>query len=312
MIKSFLGICFLFLYGAINAQTIRGTVYDGQTKKPLLGASVYFEVDKNSTAQMVISYLGYQDIVFPLPDKDVIDVYLKPKAESLSEVVVTANPPFTRKQLLAAFRKQFLGNTKGGRSCKILNEHALYLYYDTAKNQIRVSADEVLRIENPYLGYEIRFRLYECKIDYFKKSISEFDVQQSFYAGTSFFIDKEDDSKKHKKRRKEVYQGSSLHLMRTIITEQWDSEKFTFYKRQFPADPKQYFVLNDTLGIKKVTLLHPLSVLYKKRKQSAIRTNYDSFTIDGFGNSYPPDALVYSGIMGAQRIGDALPLDYGL
>lgn len=327
--KQLLGICFLFLYGTLCAQSIRGTVYDSKTKEPLLGASVYFEgttiggitdekgnftlyTEISSTSQLVVSYLGYKDAIRTPSGEKPLTIFLIPKEESLDEVVVTAKPLFTRKQLLIAFRAQFLGTTKAGMLCEILNEDVIKLHYNASKKQLIASADEILRVKNPYLGYEIRFRLYECKISYFSKSIAPFDVQQSFYAGTSFFVDEKKDVRKYKKRRQEVYEGSSLHFMRTVATEQWDEEGFAIYKKGLPVYPKTHFIVSDTLGIKKVQLTDPVAILYDKKKRSDVRTKYAHYTIDGFGNFYPPDALLFSGVMGRQRLGDALPLDYGL
>lgn len=327
--KTYLCILYFLICGSLSAQTISGTVYDSVTKEPLLGASVYFEgttiggitdeqgkftlyTEKNSTSQLVVTYLGYKDVVLNISDNKPLIVYLVPKEESLDEVVVTATSLFTRKQLLQAFRIQFLGATKAGASCKILNEDAIKLRYNASKKQLIASSDEDLRIKNPYLGYEIRFRLYECKISYFAKSIKPYEIQQSYYAGTSFFIDKKKDVKKYIKRRQEVYEGSSLHFMRTVATEQWDEENFAIYKKGFPVYPKTHFIVSDTLKIKKVQLTDPVAILYDKKKRSDVRPKYTYFTIDGFGNFYPPDAIVFSGLMGQQRLGDALPLDYGL
>lgn len=331
MLRKLLVILIILTCNTMYAQTITGVVYDSKTQEPLLGASVYFEgttiggitdeqgkfvlhAKKNSTSQIIVSYLGYKDAILNPTDtgERPIKVFLIPKAESLSEVVVTANPLFTRAQLLKAFKTQFLGTTKGGRACKILNEEVLDFYYDTDKHQLLVSADEVIRIENPYLGYEIRFRMYDCKIRYFSKSIAVTEIRQSYYAGTSFFIDKKEGISKYKKRRQNVYEGSSLHFVRTMAMEQWDSEEFVLYKKGFPVYPKTHVIVTDTLGIKKVRLKAPLSIVYKKKRQSAIQTKYDFYTIDGFGNAYPPDALIYNGEMGLQRMGDSLPLDYGL
>lgn len=320
--------CFLF-YGSLYAQTVSGTVYDSVTKEPLLGASVYFEgttiggitneqgkfslySEITSTSQLIVSYLGYTDVVLSLSGNKPLTVYLIPKEESLDEVVVRASPLFTRKELVAAFRTQFLGTTKAGQSCKILNEDALRLYYNASKKQLTVTSDEVLRVKNPYLGYEIRFRLYDCKISYVAKSIKPYHVIQSYYAGTSFFIDEKKDVRKYKKRRQEVYEGSSLHFMRTVATETWDEEDFAIYKKGLPTYPKMHFIVSDTLGIKKVQLTGPVAVLYNKKKRSDVRPKYTHYTIDGFGNFNPPDALIFSGLMGRQRLGDALPLDYGL
>ncbi len=329
ILRNTLVILSILVYSTLHAQTISGIVYDSKTLQPLLGAAVYYEgttiggitdekgqfrlyPKKNSTSQIIVSYLGYEDAVIPPTDQKFVKVYLTPQPESLSEVVLRGNPLFSRAQLLKAFKREFLGVTRGGQACKILNEEVLDLYYDPDTYEMIVHADESIRIQNPYLGYEIRFKMYDCTIRYFSKSIAPLDVKQSYYAGTSFFIDQKEGKSKYAKRRREVYEGSSLHFLRTVATAQWELEAFDVYKKGFPVDPITHMIVTDTLGIKKVRLTDALSVTYKKRRQSYIETRYDYYTIDGFGNAYPPDALIFSGEMGDQRMGDALPLDYGL
>jgi hypothetical protein len=53
-------------------------------------------------------------------------------------------------------------------------------------------------------------------------------------------------------------------------------------------------------------------VLYKKKHQSDIQLTADYFVIDAYGNYAPIPNLLFTGVMGSQRLGDSLPFDFGL
>ena len=324
-------IFFLFLLSSFSSfsQTISGYVFDDVSKEPLIGASVYFDgttigvitneegrftitVKKKITTPLIISYIGFNDVLLESPwELKEIRVSLTPKAVALNEVVLRADP-FTREEKLKAFKEQFLGTTRAGKSCKILNEEAINVAFDVTKKELIASSDEVIIVENPYLGYTLRYRLNEYSVSYYRKSLNPFDIKHLFYYGTSFFTDKHKGTTKYEKRRKKVYKGSSFHLMRTIAKQQWFSEGFSFFKGSYQTDPRQYFKVTDSLNLKKVELTNVLSILYKKDEQSAMHPKYKYYTIDEYGNFYPPDAISFSGTMGTQRTGDLLPLDYSL
>lgn len=309
-----------------SQEEVTGFVYDAFTSEPLIGASIYYEgttigvvtdqngfftirASQNSTSPLVIAYLGYKDEMVQ-PSSKPLAIYLTEQTESLDEVLIDSNSLFTRGQLLKVFREQFLGTTRAGQQSNIVNEDAINLYYDKNKNQLTASSDETLLIKNDYLGYEIKYKLYDFTIQYYRKTIYDLDIKNSYYAGTSFFIDNSLSKKKFLKRREKEYLGSSLQLMRVIANEHWDESDFVFYKKSFPVLPSNHIVVKDTLNLKKVTLLDPLNILYKKKEQSKIQTKYTAFYIDGYGNSYPPDAVLYGGDMGKKRMGNTLPIDF--
>lgn len=321
---------FLFLYSSLaSAQTLSGYVFDDVSKEPMIGASVYFDgssigvitdeegyfsltLKRKLTSPLVISYIGYNDVQLESPwEYDTLKIYLKPKAVQLSEIILTADP-FTRQQKLRAFRREFLGSTRGGKSCKILNEGVIDLYYDMTKKELIATSDEPIIIQNKYLGYELRYKLIDSKISYSSVSLSELDINEVFYVGTCFFIDKQENIIKNENRRQREYKGSLLHLMRATSKKEWEAEGFTFFKGSFQVNPEKYFTIVDSLGMKKVSLPHKLTVLYKKHKRSAMHPKSDYYFIDGYGNFYSPEALTFSGVIGTKRIGDLLPLDYNL
>ena len=68
-----------------------------------------------------------------------MDITLMVAPESLGEVLITGVKPFTRKELMKAFKEQFLGTSRTGKSCKIINEDVIDLWYDVPTNQLMAS-----------------------------------------------------------------------------------------------------------------------------------------------------------------------------
>ena len=134
------------------------------------------------------------------------------------------------------------------------------------------------------------------------------------YSGTTFFETIE--SKKHKralKNRQKAYTGSTLHFMRAIANDRIRQEKFKIFVGSNQAEPSIHIKTfkNDSLNVTEVQLSQKLNILCKGR-QSAIQSEVKRFTIDAFGNHAPIDKVLFGGFMAKQRIGDVLPLDYGL
>lgn len=311
-------------------QKVEGYVLEKETNTPLEGATVYYEgttigiitnpsgyfsitSKENNKAALIVSYLGYDDVYIASPGTKPLKIILSPSAEALGQVFIDANPLFKRKEMLAAFKEQFLGTSKGSRNCIIKNEDVLSFYFDKKKNQLIASADGPITIENRYLGYTIKYTLYDFELDYRRKSLHPSALKKSFYAGTSFYTDIATNEKKYRKRREKTFKGSTLHFMRYIANEQWkEANDYVFFRKQFKVKPESALLVSDTLNLKQITLNHPINILYKKKQQSKIENKYTSFFIDGYGNFYPPDGLLFTGELGKRRMGDALPLNYNL
>ncbi len=309
------------------AQGVSGYVFDNATKMPLSGASVYFEgstlgaisndegyfnieTTKSINSNLIISYLGYQDRIISQP-KTPLKVLLLPALESLNEVVIRSGSMFSREEMLAVFRNQFLGKTRAGRACEIQNEEDIYLAYDPKAHRLVAETDQPIIVINAYLGYEIRFTLYDFRIDYTRNSLSSGSIVQTYYAGTTFYKDLDPDRRLYLNRRYRAYKGSILELMRVIATDDWAKKPYEIYSGRFQVDPHAVFKVKDTLGMKWVRQTEKITVYYNRKQQSVMQPK-QSFTIDGYGSFYPPTAIAFGGVLGNQRLGDALPLDYGL
>jgi len=310
------------------AQTFSGKVIDAKTQQPLETVSVYFDnttigtttdehgnfsIDYTDAVQstLVISYLGYEK-VFTLDyrSQQNITISLKEAVNELDEVVIDANDGMSRSQKLKWFRKEFLGNSDYGKSCKILNEKDLRFRYNKRNRTLIAWSNKPVIIKNKSLQYEINFDIIDFEI-----VIGKFNAKSVVYTGASFYKDLNTSGKKRiLKNRKAVYNGSVQHFMRALYNEQLEEQGYVFGKKGYKVDPYNFFSIYDTnkYGYKTITLKEKLDIYYKGVIGSDIETSVTEFKIDKYGNYSPILDVFFGGAMGSQRLGDALPLNYGL
>lgn len=358
-LSGFLLFLFLLVNFTVQSQIIEGTILDSKSKETLPGATVYldgttistitdlngnFSINtKSNNATLVVSFVGYSTYRLDNPlqyvDKKV-KVMLVEESISLEEVVI-GKGPFSRKQMMRVFRTEFLGESKAGKSCKILNEDDIVLYFDVSNNTLNVSARNPLKIINKHLEYEVNFDLEELIVHYNYKSLSKFNQIKSFFSGTTFYKDLSKNNKADKKRR-ETFYGSATHFAHTLANEAWEKEDIQLFVDSWPANPKDYFKVTDTLGIKKVTLIkEPLkeiknftldkkpsnavtytnngkiklvktnfNILYNKKHQSILEFTNKVIYVDNSGHYFPVYGIIYGGYIGSLKAGDILPIDY--
>lgn len=352
-------LLFLLLPIAVMGQTISGYVYDEAEDLPMPGATVYidgttlsavtnaegyFRITAATTynAALIVSYIGYKTLNIPNPfsyDKP-LKILMREDTINLDDVTVTNKPgPFTRKEMLRVFREQFLGQSKAGRSCTIENENDIVLHYDTETNSLTAYAKKPLRVINKRLEYIVVFDLLDFSLSYRRQTLDANYLNSSFFAGTTLFTDIAKKKEKVAEIRKESYLGSTTHLMKTIITDDWEKQKFRLFVGSFLANPKQYLKISDSLSFKKVTLLDPnkrdgvstagmnlgqnevqqgyvpakdirYNVTYDGERQSVFMFNKGHFYVDPNGLFFPLTELVFGGYMASLKVGDLLPVDY--
>lgn len=354
MKKYILFLLFLFASVSVRAQSITGYVMDEAEKKPLEGAFVYLDGTTISTSTdakgffelkasgpvnslLVVNYMGFERYMLEKPFDllSPVAIYLKEKHITLNEVVINKKQLFTRKQMLRAFKDNFLGQTANGSSCEIENEDDIRLSYDTHGNVLIAYAEKPLVIVNKKLGYRVVFDLVDFKTYYKIRSIKNMDVSSSFFSGTTAFIDQSGKENVGEKRRK-AYFGSPTHFLRTVASDGWEKEGFVLYDDKIPVNAADYFKVTDTLNLKKVQVSFPetkpnpgitfssgksvpkskslrnkkLTVLYKGKLQSFITFDKGVFYIDENGLFVPIDEIYFGGYMAVIKAGDMLPADY--
>jgi CarboxypepD_reg-like domain len=328
----------LFFYLFTNAQTVKGKIVDSN-KNPIAGANVYFDgttlavisnengyFELNSKSKMsailVVSYVGFQtEYLTDFDGKDLL-VILKEATNQLEEVVISKDK-FSRAEKIKLFKQQFLGKKASDKNLSIENVDDVRFSYDASTYTIQAFSNKPLIIYNRYLGYKITYDLVNFEVNFHRFGLNVIDINRAYYAGTSRFEEIENNEKTIK-RRELVYLGSNLHFFRNLASKKWDKDNFLLFPDKLADDPNKYFIVSDTLDIKKVRVIKPnqkfpskkfkasFNLLYKKKEQSKITFEVDTFFIDQFGNNSNFESILFTGKLAEDKIGELLPLDYGI
>ena len=322
-------VVIMFLWNCLaSAQVIQGVACDKTTGMPISNVHVYldgtsintitnslgkFELRTNSAfnTRLVLNHLLYQTVIINNPFKDMPDtLYMEERIYDLPEVTIRADR-FTREQKMKAFREQFLGVSRAGKSCVILNEDDIQLSFNMQTRRLLASSDNPIVVVNDA----------GLNSDY---------VQNSFFAVASYFVDKAPDSRRIKRRRDNIYELSANYFFKSFSSNSLNKNKFILFNKMYPIDHKQYFTVKDTLSLKMIRIIPYtdinkdkmyysvpnlsgiIRVLFRRRIQSEICFITDSFLVDRYGNIDKIDQIFFSGQMGKNRAGDLLPIDYEL
>ena len=317
------------------AQILKGVVVDAITLKPIESVTVYFDnttigTTTNANGEfsmyytdavqsvLVVSFLGYEkQIIANYRNIVQLQIKLKEQTDVLDEVLLTDNDGLTRKQKLKQFRKEFLGTSANGRSCKILNEDDIILRYHKPSKTLTATSKNPVKVINNNLQYEILYDIVDFEITY--KYVDErqniFNMNSVIYTGTIYYKSIGDvEGKRLNKFREKTYNGSVQHFIRALYNQQLEEEQFQIFRNKFRVNPYEAFKITPVTdsNLKQVTFNKQLSVLYKKRHQSDLKLTADYFVIDPYGNYAPIPNLLFTGVIGNQRLGDSLPFDFGL
>jgi len=230
----------LLLTVSLFSQTrIDGRIVDKSTSEPLVGVNVFFSkttwgatTDDNGfytltnipagQYELVVSMIGYEvereQMIIKSDERFTLNFRLQSRAILMSEINVTVKTDRVWKKSYDRFRRSFLGTSKNGESCLILNEFVLT--FDDNGQYFKAKASQPIRIENPELGYRITYILDDFEID----------GTEVRYAGDHYYESMSSKSKrqlkKWEKNRKKAYNGSLRHLLKTL-TDRFDL-RFTF------------------------------------------------------------------------------------
>ncbi len=333
LFKNELIFIFLFFISTIFSQNISGVVFDGITEKPLEGASVYFdnttigttsdsngeftiEYHKELKTPLVVSFVGYQTSINENYSKNTkLKIYLYESSIVLNEITIDPNDDWSKDLKLKEFKKHYLGESKNGKACKLLNEDDILLKYNKKTKKLTAKAKGPVYIRNENLKYLILVELQHFEVNYshVSKNKKHLNLAYISYSGNSFFQSlQKNPNTIIKDIRKKTYLGSTLHFMRALSTNQLEKEGYSIYLENTKVDPKKYISVFPTgnLNSVKVKLRRKLYIKYKNGKESSIESLAGMFYIDDFGNYSPVDKVRFGGEMGSQRMGDTLPLDF--
>ena len=326
-------LCLLALSVAAQPQIVEGTVYDSQTGEAISGVVIYLNgtttitvsdsegmfrltIDNNVNTSLIFSHLSYDPLVFRPPfnlmEKS---FYLNPKVIMIEEARVIANiDRFSRGRKLKAFKDQFLGESKAGRSCTILNEEDIVLNYDHTANRLSVFSLHPLIIRNDYLAYLLTYDLTHFMIRYKKNTLNSSDIEQCSFMGMSSFIDQSHFNFTIAVRRNEMYGHSRAYFWKNLTEGTLEYAKLKMYSGGRPMMLDEHFCVTDSVTYSIIqidTTIHKkITVWYQNRFISEMIVITDRIMVDRFGNIDAFDKVRYQGDMGRQRIGEMLPRDY--
>ncbi|HCN82157.1 MAG TPA: hypothetical protein DIT07_00850, partial [Sphingobacteriaceae bacterium] len=323
----------------LMAQTIiTGRVLEAGTNKPIRSASIYFDGTLNGTTSdstgsftlypqanrkvpVIVSAIGYEtETIADFPMGKKVIVYLNVRQYDLEAVTITVSDGMSRKEKLRIFRKEFLGTSLNAMNCEILNEGDIRITYTKKTKTIKAFSEKPIVVRNKNLGYTINFLPVNIT----------FSPERIVVQGYQFF--KEDPAQagqvEIQKARQAAYLGSQIHFVRSLWNNELKKNGFNIYRGSLPSTyANTRFLLQGAeshmLTYDSIVNIHnndkyihleggPVHIEYKGR--TSLLNKIDS-GVDGFisNNGYSdPSALIWSGFIGTQRIGDALPLEYNM
>ncbi len=305
----------------VFSTTLTGTVVDASNGNPLESASVFISgttfgtntradgsftlnFTPSGSAQVVVAYLGYQTYTKNATDlmtEQPVKVELPVKSMQISSVDVYGFDS-NRKKNMAEFLFGFFGDSEFGKKCTILTRKPIP--GKIGQDELYVSADSDLFINNPLLGYTIRYTL-------------EGFVQSQFHTtfkGYPLYIDNLSASKNKERTlayRERAYLGSQMHFLRSLYTKTLQDEGFKIFKIDknsnlgltsysyglmadtvFVTDPNQHMVQTE----------HELNLynyLFVMDKSAALVFNQPfevRYTLNGEDRAYSKRPFYYTGM----------------
>lgn len=241
MAKTSLLILFWLLGLVAQAQFgLKGRVVDENTNEPLAFVSVFVNTTTIGTQtnnkgeftlkipagknDLIVSLVGYEPIIYqvdtgkPLPP---LLFKLTSGNQVLNEVTVTAKRDSTWYQNLAVFKEAFLGKSRVASQCKLLNPETLVISFDPETSVLDVRARDMLQIENPVLGYRLKYLLV-----HFKYNLRDSYISYAGYPNYEPMRGNQLKEKRWQKSRQVAFKGSVMHFVRALRLQKLEQEGF--------------------------------------------------------------------------------------
>lgn len=249
---TFLFLIWIFSSSGASAQVFKGKILDNQTGEAIPYCTIFLtnttsgvsaDADGNFSLKMphgnyevVVRMLGYTLMVFPIQTdklKPFYEIHLQPDISQLLEVKIEGKRDEVWHRNLKIFEDYFLGTSNIAKKSKILNPEVLILDSESYKNILTAKANDVIKIINPKLGYEIDYIL-----TFFKLDSSSNEV---FYKGYPSFRNMSKYESRVPKRiiksREEAYLGSLNHFLRCVFYETDKEEGYLVRRVKLATNP---------------------------------------------------------------------------
>ncbi|MFD2873519.1 carboxypeptidase-like regulatory domain-containing protein [Mucilaginibacter ximonensis] len=316
------------------------TVFISGSQKIMMcdaGGHFKFEHLNVGNYQLTVTMIGYvtfsQNVAIQNKSAHV-DIQLKIQDNQLAEVRIGGKDNFEKHY--QTFKELFLGKTKNGRACTIINPRVLN--FSTKKKILFADASDFLIIENPRLGYRIKYLL--------KQFSYNSNTGITLYTGETNFEPMKGTPQMQAtwdKNRLAAYKGSLMHFLRSVyrnrvlregfiinpILERDDSNPpiITYDARPVAFDTLRRIVDSSFVGLRFKRLLYSYDPSRAKTIQTNITTPVlkerlvdnditqitlfnEEAIIDQNGAHRDYRDFLVEGSLGANRVGDQLPFEY--
>ncbi|HEY9116649.1 MAG TPA: carboxypeptidase-like regulatory domain-containing protein, partial [Roseivirga sp.] len=228
-----------------SERKIEGRVIDEETQEPLPFANVFIDnstlgvatdLQGNFTIEnipdigfnLVVSYVGYESKTIPFNYKHdvenrrfIVEMKIDPIAlESIQVFGKSRKRSRDDRQLYRRFEDEFLGRSDNAKNCLIVNPEVLEFEILDSLNNYKVTAEDMLYVENRALGFRIGYLLEEFR----------FENGLKMNIGKAQFKELEPKSRRQyrdwEEARERAYKGSVQHFLNALITGKLDEQGF--------------------------------------------------------------------------------------
>lgn len=315
-----------------QAWQIVGTVYD-EASKPLPSVAVYINNTSLGTAtdkagnfrivvparyvkvELVASFVGYKPEVKHLPAVPgrIANVVFKLDLNNvIREVVIKGKHDKHWRRKWRIFENGLLGDSPFARQCKILNPEAITLSLDEATGHVTAASSEPVLIENPALGYRVRFHM----------SKFESNGKKTFLSGYKFFepllSNDPDKAKKQLRNRDIAFKDSFRNFLVSLSRNNLEASGIEIFSMKFTREfyqAKGHFVLHSKypLLVFQRRLYNSASVFSDypfKYSQIVLPNLFCSFTPNGW--LVTPNGITIHDAWAREGFAEMLPIDHPL
>ncbi len=296
------------------AQTIlQGKVTDAKTTEVVPFANVYlggttigvasdssgefkFEVNMKGAFDLIVSFIGYAKVKIPViigADSTIsADIKLKPESVTLNALTVHGDTTPTRSRDLREFMRILIGTTKNASGCSLKNPRDVFVRKDKSGRSMTAYAKGPIIIENRALGYEVQYDLERFRAD--ERSTS--------FGGTVFFKELIAANEKERNRwvvnREKAYQGSMVHLIRSIMSDRIQAEGWDVRILYNKFRPSERYILEQIKKFRELGLKDSIDH-YKEMRLIPVNERLRSKPLNGheiLDNSQPP-LMMFRGVL---------------
>lgn len=229
-------------YAAYGQNRVSGKVVDFDTREPVPYANVFFANTTfgSSTStegeysiadfpdgkyDLTVSSVGYElyvvSIEFKNGDERVQQISLKQQTTLLNEVVVKPDT-INRQRNLEIFKRLFLGTSKYAGKAVIENLNTIDIFYDINERLMVAHATTPIIINLHATGYKIYYHLNQFEYNLKTGALHLFGTPQFEEMNGS-----PGQKKRWERNRKDIYEGSITHFMRSWLNQSLKSDGFT-------------------------------------------------------------------------------------